>query len=106
MLDSHSNPPKESLKNGERECESSLFAWVCVQLEVLASEPTERVWRGIYTSPTEKEPLGSGLPGDSGYKPGNSGLATFSSLEQTSGDSGQQSPEYPALYPEYPGLAG
>ena len=61
------------MKKGE--CESSLFAWVCVQLEVLASEPTERVWRGIYTSPTEKEPLGSGLPGDSGYKPVNSGLA-------------------------------
>ena len=57
------------------ECESSLLAWVCVQLEVLARELAEGVWRGIYTSPPEKEPLGSGLPGDSGYKLENSELA-------------------------------
>ena len=66
----------------------------------------ERVWRDIYTSPPEKEPLGSGLPGDSGYKPGNSGTARFHTLNMVSGDSGQQGPEYPAPNPEYPGLAG
>ena len=61
---------------------------------------------GIYTSPTEKELLGSGLPGDSGYKPGNSGLAEFRTLNRVPRDSGQQGPEYQALYPEYPGMAG
>ena len=66
-------------------------------------------WRGmegyLYLS-TWKLAVGSGLPGDSGYKPGNSGLACFLTLNRASGDSGQQGPEYLVLYPEYPGLAG
>ena len=92
------------MKNGE--CESSLLARFCIQFEVLASEGSEGVWRSIYTSSPEKEPLGSGLPGDSGYKPEYSGTARFRTLNRVSGDSGQQGPEYQALYPEYPGMAG
>ena len=97
---------RNHLRMEKGECESSLLARFCIQFEVLASEGSEGVWRSIYTSSPEKEPLGSGLPGDSGYKPEYSGKARFRTLNRVSGDSGQQGPEYPALYPEYPGLAG
>ena len=46
------------------------------------------------------------LPGDSGYKSGNSGLNEFLTLDLLFGHSGLQGLENPALYPEYPGLAG
>jgi hypothetical protein len=39
--------------------------------------------------------VGSGLPEDSGYNPGNSGPEALFSLDQTSGGSGQQGPENP-----------
>ena len=69
----------------------------------------ERGWRGrrgyIYSS-TPKEPLGEGVPGDSGYMPGDSGQPWLFSSETAPGHSGQWGPEYPALYPEYPGKTG
>jgi len=74
-------PHRNHSRMEKGECESSLLARVWVQFEVLARVLAERVWRDIYTSPPEKEPLGSGLPGDSGYKPGNSGTARFHTLK-------------------------
>jgi len=44
---------------------------------------------------TQKLAVGAGLPGDSGYKPGNSGPIGFDALDQLSGYSGLQSPEIP-----------
>ena len=55
------------MKKGE--CESSLFAWVCVQLVNFARVMAEGVWRGIYTSPPENQLLGQGYPETPGISP-------------------------------------
>ena len=62
--------------------------------------------KGYLYPSTQKLAVGERLPGDSEYKPENSGPNDINTLDQSSGHSGLQGPENPALYPEYPGLAG
>ena len=62
--------------------------------------------KGYLYPSTQKLAVGEGLPGDSGYKPGNSRPNGINTLDQSSGHSGLQGPENPALYPENPGQAG
>ena len=62
--------------------------------------------KGYLYPSTQKLAVGERLPGDSEYKSGNSEPNGINTLDQSSGHSGLQGPENPALYPEYLGLAG
>ena len=62
--------------------------------------------KGYLYPSTQKLAVGERLPGDSEYKPENSGPNDINTLDQSSGHSGLQGPENPALYPENPGKAG
>jgi len=73
LLASHSNPSRESLKNGERGVRELFLGLGLSSARQVAREEAERVWRGYIYSSASKEPLGEGVPGDSGYMPGDSG---------------------------------
>jgi hypothetical protein len=75
-------PQRNHSRMEERKCESFFLAKVRVQLVKWARE---RGWRGkegyLYPS-IQKLAIGEGLPGDSGYKPKNSGPHGFDTLGQ------------------------